>query len=320
MTGFSSFDFNEIYLFTQVVKTGSFSAAGRSLNIPKATISRKVAQLETSLGARLLNRTTRHLSLTEVGLIYYERCTRILADLEEANLMVTARQEIPRGRLRLTAPSSFGTAILNHWIDEFLTCYDQVTLDVILTNRYLDLLSEEIDVAFRGGPLSDASLNSRKICDLPYWICASPAYLDQFGEPQTPTELQQHHCICFSTGSAPSGSPWTFQQDHAWIEVKITGRVLVNDVALARQAVLAGSGISYLPGTLVRDDIREGRLIRLLANWPMAEREMFMVYRGDRLLSPKLRAFLDFVEERLPALQSSLASASSRSLHAPDCS
>lgn len=314
MTDLSSFDFNKIYLFTQVVKAGSFSAAGRSLNVPKTTISRKVAQLEAHLGVRLLHRTTRHLSLTEIGRIYYERCTRILMDLEEANLMVTTRQEIPRGQLRLTAPSSFGTAILNHWMKEFLTCYDQVTLNVILTNRYVDLFREGIDVAFRGGPLRDSSLSHRKVCDLPYWICASPAYLALHGEPQTPFELQNHWCICFSTGSAPTGHSWRFQHAHQhahqWIDVDIPGRILVNDVAFARRAVLAGSGISYFPGTMVHDDIRSGQLVRLLPTWPMAEREVFMVYRGDRLLSPKVKAFLDFVEAQSSKLQAWLRSES----------
>jgi len=307
MAGFPDFDFNELYLFVQVAKAGSFSAAGRSLDVPKTTISRKVARLEANLGARLLHRTTRHLSLTDIGRVYYEHCTRILADLEEANLMVMAQQAVPHGTLRLTAPSSFGTTILNRWIDAFLNHHPQVTLDVILTNQYLDLLSEGIDVAFRGGPLSDSSLSSVKVCDMPYWICASPSYLESHRTPQIPTDLMHHRCICFSTGSAPTGHPWRFKQNHDWFELEIPGRVLANDVTFARQAVLSGFGISYLPGTMVRDDIQEGRLEKLLLPWPMAEREMFMVYRGDRLLSPKLRAFLAFVDEQIPLLQSWLA-------------
>ena len=310
MSGFLEFDFNELYLFVQVVKAGSFSAAGRSLNVPKTTISRKVAQLEANLGVRLLHRTTRHLRLTEVGRVYYDQCTRIFSDLEEANLMVTARQDIPHGTLRITAPSSFGTAILNRWIDEFLICHDQVTLDLILTNQYLDLLAEGIDVAFRGGPLGNSSFNTRKVCDLPYWICASPSYIDANGMPETPTDLLHHRCICFSTGSAPTGYPWRFQKGQEWIEMDIPGRLLVNDVTFARQAALAGFGISYLPGTIIRDDIWKNRLVKLLSPWPMAEREVFMVYRSDRLLSPKVSAFLEFVDHQIPVLCDWLASVS----------
>ncbi|MEM9450081.1 MAG: LysR family transcriptional regulator [Cyanobacteria bacterium P01_E01_bin.6] len=311
MAGVPNFDFNELYLFVQVVKAGSFSAAGRSLNIPKTTISRKVAQLEANLGVRLLHRTTRHLKLTEVGRIYYDQCTRIISDLEEANLMVTARQNIPYGTLRVTAPSSFGTTVLNHWIDGFLIQYDQVTLDVILTNQYLDLLAEDIDVAFRGGPLRHSSFNTRKICNLPFWVCASPSYLDANGIPEIPSDLLNHRCICFSTGSAPTGYPWRFQQGQEWTEIDISGRILVNDVAFARQTVLAGFGISYLPGTLIRDDIEQRKLVRLLSPWPMAEREIFMVYRSDRLLSSKVRAFLEFVEDQVPILCDWLDSAAS---------
>ncbi|NER78136.1 MAG: LysR family transcriptional regulator [Leptolyngbya sp. SIO1D8] len=309
MTRFPKFDFNELYLFVQVVKAGSFSAAGRSLNIPKATVSRKVAQLEANLETRLLYRTTRHLSLTEVGRLYYDRCTRILADLEEANLMVTAHQDIPHGTLRLTAPFSFGNAILNRWLAAFLDQYPQVTLDVILTNQYLDLLTDRIDVAFSGGPLEESSLSYRKVCDLPYWVCASSTYLETYGVPETPFDLLDHRCLCFATGSAPAGYPWRFKQDQEEIEIIIPGRVLVNDVTFARRAVLSGFGITYLPGTLVRDDILQGRLVHLLTAWPMAEREVFMVYRGDRLLAPKVQAFLEFVEEQIPSLRDWLTSA-----------
>ena len=301
-------DFNEMYLFIQVVKAGSFSAAGRSLGIPKTTISRKVAHLEATLGSRLLHRTTRHQSLTDIGQLYYDRCTNILADLEEANRMVTVRQEVPVGTLRLTAPSSFGTAILNQWMDDFLTHHKQVKLDVVLTNQYLDLLAEGIDIAFRGGPLADSSLNHRKVCDLPYWVCASPTYLDVYGIPKDPADLNHHRCISFSTGRSPSGAPWRFRDHLGWVEINMDAQMIVNDVSFAHQAILSGGGISYFPGTMVRDDIQNGRLVRLLSAWPLTTREVYLVYRGDRLLSPKVRAFLEFVEEKIPDLLTWLAS------------
>lgn len=291
------FDLNDIAIFVKVVETGSFIGASRALGIPKTTVSRNVAQLETNLGARLLHRTTRKLNLTEVGAVYFDRCLRILEDIEDANLAVTAMQSIPHGTLRITATESFGTNVLNQWIIEFSQKYERVNVEVLFSSNYVDIVAEGIDIAFRLGPFEGSSLISHRVGSIHYWVCASSEYLCSQGKPDKPQDLTHHNCIV--VGSLSRRGQWRFIGSTGEEVIAVSGRVKANNLILARQAAIAGLGIAYLPNYRVVEDIRAGRLVRILAEWSTEVREIYAVYPSERYLSPKVRAFLDFIIEKV---------------------
>lgn len=288
-------DFNEIQAFTKVAQTGSFTAAARELGLPKSTVSRKVAQLEARLGALLLQRTTRKLRLTDVGADYFERCVRILRELEEAELAVTRTQAEPQGTLRITAPVDVGVALLGPPLRAFLGRYPRVRADVVLTDRVLDMVEQRMDLAIRAGALGDSSLVARKIGVAQGVLCASPAYLAQRDEPRSPADLAHHDCILFRAGL--EGSTWALQGPRGTTEVHIDARVTVNNFDLVREAVLAGLGIASLPAFRCIDDIRAGRLCRVLPAWSSGGIPLHVLYPSTRHLAPKVRAFLDLLQE-----------------------
>lgn len=287
------FDLNTMAIFVKVVQAGSFIGAARALDIPKTTISRKIAQLEETLGTRLLQRTTRKVNLTEVGRVYFERCAKILGELEEANLTVTALQAVPHGTLRISASVVFATSVLHHWLVEFLNRYERVSAELILTNRYVDIVSEGIDLAFRAAPWGDSGV-AHKLGAMPYWVCASPEYVARKGEPLTPQDLVHHHCIGLNAETIPGGTKWVFQNGATEEAIRISSRIHANDFLFIKQLVLQHSGIACLPSVLVLEDIQAGRLMRLLNQWSLTSRDIYLVYPSDRHLSPKVKAFLDF--------------------------
>lgn len=289
------YDLNAITIFVKVVQAGSFIGAARALEMPKTTISRKVAQLEETLGTRLLQRTTRQINLTEVGRVYFERCVRILGDLEEANLAVTALQTVPHGTLRISASTVFATSILSHWLTDFLNQYERVSVELILTNQYVDLVAEGIDLAFRVTPWGDSSLVEHNLGIMPYWVCASSEYLAEKGEPSTPQDLLNYHCMSLSAETIPGGTKWVFHQGSTEETVCISSRVRANDFLFLKQLVLQHGGIACLPSVLVMDEIRTGQIVHLFSSWSLNSREIYVVYPSDRHLSPKVTAFLDFV-------------------------
>ena len=289
------FDLNAMAIFVKVVQAGSFIGAARNLNVPKTTISRKIAQLEETLGTRLLQRTTRKVNLTEVGRVYFERCTRILGELEEANLTVTALQAVPHGTLRISASVVFATSVLHHWLAEFLNQYGRVSAELILTNQYVDIVSEGIDLAFRAAPWGNSSLVAHRLGVMPYWVCATPEYLARKGEPATPQDLVHHHCIVLNAETKPGGTKWVFQNGTTEAAFDISSRIQANDFLFIKQLVLQHSGIACLPNVLVLEDIQQRRLIRLLNQWSLTTRDIYLVYPSVHHLSPKVKAFLDFV-------------------------
>lgn len=291
------FDLNAMTIFVKVVQAGSFIGATRVLDLPKSTVSRKVAQLEATLGTRLLQRTTRQINLTEVGRVYFERCVRILGDLEEANLAVTALQTVPHGTLRISASIVFATSILNHWLIEFLNQYEQVNAELILTNQYVDLVAEGIDLAFRVAPWEDSSLVTRNLGTMPYWICASQKYLAG-REPSTPQDLLDFHCMSLNAETIPGGTKWILQQGSIKETISISSRVRANDFLFLKQLVLQHGGIACLPSVLVMNEIKTKQLVHLLPSWSITGREIYLVYPSDRHLSPKVTAFLDFVSAK----------------------
>jgi DNA-binding transcriptional LysR family regulator len=283
--------------FVRVAETKSFSEAARRLRSSKSLISRQVAALEAELGVRLFHRTTRSLSLTEEGRGYHAQVTRILNEIAEANLSVSQSQAAPRGRLRVSAPMSFGVLHLAPAIRDFLTRYPEVELDLSLNDRYVDVVDEGFDLAIRIGRLTDSSLVARKLARHRMILCASPAYLQQHGAPKDPNDLKRHQCLCYSTNSlAPE---WTFatKDGKPW-PVAIAGRLHANNGDVLRTASLQGLGITYLPSFIVGADVQASTLVSLLSEFVPTDTAIHAVYPHTRHLSPKVRAFIDFLAER----------------------
>lgn len=286
-----------IEAFVRVAESGSFSEAARRLRASKSAVSRQVSALETELGARLFHRTTRSLTLTEPGRSYFERATRILADLAEANQSVSQLQAAPRGRLRVNAPMSFGFLHLAPAIPDFLFRFPEVEIDMIMNDRFVDLVDEGFDVAVRIGALEDSSLVARKLAPIHRAVCASPAYLKVHGAPVSPDELTAHDCLCYSNVSlahewrfvAADGRPWP-------IEVK--GRLAANNGDAIRAAALRGLGLAYLPTFIIGGDLQEGALVTVLDSFVPQDMTLNAVYPHARHLSPKVRAFVDFLSQR----------------------
>jgi len=287
------FDLNEIAIFVKVVDAGSFTGAAKTLGLPKSTVSRKITQLEERLGARLLQRTTRTLSLTDTGSAYYNQCSRIIGDIEEANIAVTEMQSKPTGMLRITAPMLFGERILSNVVADFLKQYPEIQMDMVLTDQTLDLIQEGIDVAFRVGELADSSLIARNVGQVATVTVASPEYLAKHPPINHPTDLRTHDCISFQ--SNPS---WEFNGPEK-VTVDVKARVKVNDVMSMHRLALEGMGVCTLPTLVCADDIKDKRLQPILCSWPFGAFPIHALYPSNRHLSVKVRTFVEYVVERL---------------------
>ena len=283
--------------FVRVAEAKSFSEAARRLRSSKSLVSRQVAALEAELGVRLFHRTTRSLSLTDEGRGYHAQVARILNEIEEANMSVSQSQATPRGRLRVSAPMSFGILHLGPAIRDFLHRYPEVELDLSLNDRYVDLIDEGFDLAIRIGRLADSSLVARKLARHRMILCASPDYLKEHGTPKDPSDLKHHECMCYSTNSlvpewhfvTPDGKPWA---------IEIEGRFHANNGDVLRTAALQGLGIIYLPSFIVGPDVQGATLASLLPAFVPTDTAIHAVYPHSRHLSPKVRAFIDFLAER----------------------
>jgi len=287
------FDLNEIAIFVKVVDAGSFTGAAKSLGLPKSTVSRKITQLEERLGVRLLQRTTRTLSLTDTGSAYYNQCSRIIGDVEEANIAVTEMQSKPQGLLRITAPMLFGAEVLSDLIADFLQKNPEIQIDFVLTDQPLDLIQEGIDVAFRVGQLADSSLIARSLGSIKVITCASPAYIEKNGAPSHPNEVNDHT----SVGWNPVNS-WEYDTPEK-ISIDLKPKVKVNDVLSMRKMALNGLGIARLPAFLCADDIKSGRLVPVMCDWSYKSTPIQALYPSNRHLSVKVRTFVDYIVEVL---------------------
>ena len=288
-------DLNEMLIFTRVAQASSFTAAARLLGLPKSSVSRKVSDLEDRLGARLLQRTTRKLGLTDVGRIYFERCARIIGEIEEADQAVGRMQAAPCGLLRVTAPLAF--SMLGPIVAEYLQRYPEIQVELVCTDRLVDLVNEGFDIAIRAGQLNDSTLVARNLGTIERVMVAAPAYLTQHGSPKTPAELTSHACITFGTGSAPS--LWTLYTGERKVEVRVLSRLSINDLEIMSEAVRSGIGIGLMPKFVCADDLQAGRLLPVLADWYSAAAPVQAVYPTTRHLSPKVLAFVELVREHL---------------------
>ncbi len=286
-------------IFARVADAGSFSAAARDLGLSKAAVSKHVRSLEDRLGVRLLNRTTRRLSLTEEGRTYHDWCNRIGSDVEEAELSVRRLQSEPRGTLRLNAPMSFGILHLGAVLPDFLDRYPDLTVDLSLNDRYVDLVDEGYDVAVRIGELTDSSLIARKFATTRRVLCAAPAYLARRGTPKSPRDLAGHNCLSYSYMRLRPGE-WQLAGPDGSAPVRVAGNLSANNGDVIRAALVAGTGIAWQPSFIVGDDIRAGRLRPVMPDY-WDEIGIYAVYPQTRHLSAKVRAFVDFLVGRFEA-------------------
>lgn len=290
-------DLNESRIFTAVVNEGSLTAAAKWLAIPKSTVSRKLAALEQRLGVRLLQRTTRRIGLTTAGQSYYQRVQRLINELAEIEAEMRTTQEEAAGRLYLSVAYEFGLGFLTDLVKGFMAEFPKVALEVELSNRVVDLVGEGVDLAIRGGILDDSSLIARRLGPGIGVVCASPAYLAQYGHPEHPRQLQQHQCI-FRAGT-PRDTIWRFKDESGELRVPVGGRYGVSDRSLMKQGALKGLGVAILPAYMVVDEIRSGQLVELLKGYLLDTMGVYVVYPSRRQLSTAARAFIDYACETL---------------------
>jgi DNA-binding transcriptional LysR family regulator len=284
-------DLARIRAFVQVFDAGGFSAAARQHGRSKALLSKYVTDLEDYLGVRLMNRTTRKLSLTEAGEAYYREASQLLQQLDDLDSAILDQTTAPRGLLRVSAPRNFGEMILAPAIYAFLAAHPDVSLDLRLEDRFVDLVDEGIDVALRISAAQDSSLIARKIVDMAHSVVASPAYLKARGTPKVPEDLRQHAAIVDTNLSGQAN--WRFVVDNATQSVHVDGPVRVNSPLSARDAALADLGIALLPGYLADPMIASGRLVRILDGYLQTGSSLQAVYPHRRHLAGKVRALID---------------------------
>jgi DNA-binding transcriptional LysR family regulator len=285
-----------IRAFTKVVDHGGFAAAARELRLSRSVVSKYVIELEQELGVQLLHRTTRSASPTANGLIYYERCTAILADLEEADIAVTRLQAEPRGLLRVNAPMSFGTLHLGPAIADFMGTYPDLTIQLVLGDQMIDVVQEGFDVTLRIAELASSSLIARMIAPAARVICAAPGYLKAHGTPRHPNDLRQHNCLTY--GHLATGNQWklTGPDGEHWIQA--VGSLCANNAEILCDAALKGQGIALLPTFIAGAALRDRRLRIILSDYKAPALSLYAVYPPTRHLSVKVRMFIDFLVER----------------------
>ena len=292
--------FQAISAFVAVVEAGSFARAAGRLDRSVSAVSRDIAELEAHLDARLLNRTTRRLSLTETGRAFHERCVQLIADLEEAEQSASEGGVTPRGTLKLTCPITYGTRVLAPIVARFAGRYPELRLDVDLSDRFVDLVDEGIDVAVRIGTIRSQLLVARRIGATALVCCASPAYLARRGTPRTPDELATHACLTYEF--SPTRHQWRFMSaDGAERVVRIAGPIHANNGRMLAALAAEGAGIVCEPDFIVGPDVATGRLVPILADWALPSVPISAAYPSRRHLSAKVRAFVDFLVASLAA-------------------
>ena len=291
-------DLNDMYYFAEVVEQGSFAAAGRALGLPKSRLSRRVAELETRLGVRLLQRTTRKLSLTEVGEVYFRHCAAMRSEAGAADEAVLRVQSEPRGTVRVTCPVTLAQGVLGHKLPRFLAAYPQVRIEMEVTNRVVDLVEEGIDVALRvrSSLEGSASLVVKRLSASTGWLVASPAQLARQGLPENPQDLQRLDTVAMSAvdGRASLRLVGPDAAEFTWVHHP---RYVADDLLTLKHAVMGGTGASFLPDYMCSAEIADGRLVQLLPGWSLPPGMLHAVFPSRRGLVPAVRVFLDFLAE-----------------------
>jgi DNA-binding transcriptional LysR family regulator len=288
-------DLNGALTFVRVVQAGSFSAAARNLKMPVSTVSTKIARLEEELKVSLLRRTTRKLHLTEAGERFFTHAARAIAELQEAQSATTAEHGDPQGTLKITATVDMGTTILSDLVADFLKLYPLVRIELLLTDRVVDLVGEGIDLAIRAGHLEDSSLVSRKLGVTHFEAYASPAYLKKRGSIKRPQDLEKHDCLIFAVSG--DASNWQLHSGSKVTQVKVNSRFAANNLASIHRLALNGHGIGLLPSFLCTSDVEAGRLVPLLDGWTAARVPVSIVYPKQSFVPLALRTFVDYLTQ-----------------------
>ncbi|HEX9180290.1 MAG TPA: LysR family transcriptional regulator [Burkholderiales bacterium] len=286
-------------VFARVAEAKSFTEAARRLGLSKSVVSKQVARLERTLGARLLNRTTRRLSLTEAGAAFYEHCARMVAEAEAAEQAVSRLRAVPRGVLRVSSPAAFGHLHIAPAVPEFLQRFPEVVVELVMNDRMVDLAEEGYDVAIRMTDEPAPNLVARRLAPVRWAVCATKRYLQEHGQPVAPAELARHNCLYYSYMG--SGNAWRFAGPEGVESVQVAGNFRVNNSEAVRQAALGHLGIALLPTFTVGPDLQAGRLQSVLPGYDprgVFGSHVFAVYLSSRYLSPKVRAFVDVCVER----------------------
>jgi DNA-binding transcriptional LysR family regulator len=290
------FDPDAMATFVAVVRSGHFAAASKSLGLPKSTVSQRVSRLEAALGVRLLERTTRVLRPTQAGAAYYERCARILAEVEEANAAVKDLGTSPRGNLRVATSHLLGQSIVAAVAAAFCQQYPEIEVEVVASDRRVNLVEEGFDVAIVVAVSeNDSTLISRVLSRGKIWCCAAPTYLSARSSPLAPGDLSAHDCIIreIAEDGATRGVMWTFERRDEVQYVDVRGRLRLSSIMMAHAAALAGAGIATMPSFICAEDVKNGRLVRILSDWVIDRKDIRIVYPSNRHLSPRVRLFVD---------------------------
>lgn len=288
--------FSGLEAFVAVVEQGSFTAAAKVLGVSKSYVSKQVSALEDRLGARLMNRTTRSLSLTSAGKAFHERCAAILIEIEEAEQAVTQLQSEPRGVLRTSVPVSFGLQWIAPLVAEFLCLHDELEIDLDFSDRRVDIIDEGFDVVIRVGVLDDSSFAARRIAPVRVLLCATPQFVQEHGPVTTPEQLNPRHCLAYTYQSAAT---WRFSKGGKDHYVRIDGRLQANNGDALAHACAQGLGFAMLPDFLVQPYLQDGTVVSVLEDWIDNDRlGVWAVYPHSRHLSAKVRGFIDFLVEK----------------------
>jgi len=293
-------------VFAQVVDSGGFTRAAEVLRMPKATVTTLVQNLEAHLGVKLLNRTTRRVEVTPDGAAYYERCTRILADVQETESALSTARASPQGRLRVDVSVAFGRRVLMPALPEFLELYPGIRIEVGCTDRPVDLLEEGVDCVVRAGELPDSSLVAKRIGLLDFVCCAAPSYLARHGVPEHPRDLTRHRVVNFFSPRTGKMMPWDFTGAGERVEIMLEGPVATNDSEAYLAAGLAGLGIVQLTHGMVSQHVAEGRFVQVLREWTIDPLPLYAMYPRNRHLSAKVRVFVEWVAELVAARERGL--------------
>ena len=295
-------DISTLQIFVEVMREGSFAAVARDRNIDPSSVSRVIAALEEELGTRLFQRTTRQLSPTEAGVIYFERVEPLIEEMRQANIAATDVSSQPKGTLRITAANSFGLKRIVPLLPKFAAAYPELKVDLLLTDTIVDLLSERIDLAVRLGPLADSTYVAQQLIRTRYLVCASVHYLKRHGRPKNPEDVTQHNCLLFPL--AVFRSRWLFQDTAGKItEAPVSGHTIISSALALQQCAIAGMGLALLPGWLVADDLGAGVLVDVFPDYEVTATDFstsaWLVYPSRTYVPLKVRVFIDFLKKHI---------------------
>lgn len=283
-------DFNEVAIFIKVIQKGSFTGAALALDMPKSTVSTKISNLEKRLGTSLITRSTRKIRLTPAGEAFFLRSTKAIDEITAAELAVRSENVEPQGRFKITAPVDIGNTILPSLAALFLKKFPKVQLDILLTDRRVDFLEDDVDLAIRAGQLKDSSLIAKKVGEVVFRMFASPKYLKENGEPSTLKDLSVHNCVHFTPLSSEG---WYLQNGKRTVSVSLTRKIVVDNMSLAHSFALEGVGIALMPSFLCETELRAGKLVPILQEWTSEIAPLHFVYPAQKYVPAVIKAFIE---------------------------